>query len=225
MSHPHWPLFDVVVRTPRIELRHPDDDMCLELTKVAGIDMFPDGDVYFMSDWLSEESPLREQNSFKYWWSRRATWSVDDWTLVMAVIVDGHLAGVQEVGAQSFPAKRSVHTGSWLAAPFQARGVGREMREAILHLAFAGLGAKEALSEAFEGNERSIRDSRGVGYEDNGQSLGLRAGKFPAVHFGFRMSAERFAERRRDDIVIENLEPCLPMFGLAPDLKPLDPPV
>jgi hypothetical protein len=31
----------------------------------------------------------------------------------------------------------------------------------------------------------------------------------------FRMSRAMWLERRRDDIVIENLEACLPLLGLA----------
>jgi hypothetical protein len=38
------------------------------------------------------------------------------------------------------------------------------------------------------------------------------------------MSRDRFEEHRRDDIVIENLEPCLELFGLGADLAPLDGP-
>ena len=40
MTHPYWPLFDLVVRTPRLELRPPDDSMLVELARCAG-DIFP----------------------------------------------------------------------------------------------------------------------------------------------------------------------------------------
>lgn len=35
MAHPHWPLFDVAVRTPRLELRYPDDELLFELAGVV----------------------------------------------------------------------------------------------------------------------------------------------------------------------------------------------
>jgi RimJ/RimL family protein N-acetyltransferase len=42
------------------------------------------------------------------------------------------------------------------------------MRAAALHLAFAGLGAREATSEAFADNRASNRVSQTLGYEPNG---------------------------------------------------------
>jgi RimJ/RimL family protein N-acetyltransferase len=222
MPHPFWPLFDLVVRTPRLELRPPTDEMCVELARVSSPTMFPDGESYFELDWLSEPSPQRERHSLQYWWHNRAAFTPEDWRLDMAVIVDGRPVGSQGMFAERFPLRRSVETGSWLSASHQGRGLGKDMRAAILHLAFAGLGAEEAHSAAFEGNERSIGVSRSVGYEANGRQIGLRAGKKPSVHLNFRMSRERFEHYRRDDIVIENLEPCLELFGLAPDLTPVE---
>jgi RimJ/RimL family protein N-acetyltransferase len=221
MAHPYWPLFDLVVRTPRLELRFPTDETCVELASIASPEMFPDGEIHFVSDWLSDPSPVRERKSMQWWWRQRANFSPEAWQLEMAVIVDGHPVGVQELNAEKFVVQRSVHTGSWLAASHQGHGLGTEMRAAILHLAFAGLGAHEALSGAFLDNVRSIRVSRRLGYEDNGQQMGLRAGSTQAVHQNFRMTRERFDQRRRPDITIENLEPCLELFGLGPDLEPL----
>jgi RimJ/RimL family protein N-acetyltransferase len=221
MAHPFWPLFDLVVRTPRLELRSPTDEMCVELAQVASPTMFPGGESYFKLDWLSEPSPMRERHSLQYWWRNRATFTPEDWRLEMAVVIDGQPVGSQGIYAQNFPLCRSVETGSWLCASHQGRGLGKEMRSAILHLAFVGLGAMEAHSGAFEGNEASIGVSRSVGYEDNGRQISLRASRTPTGHLNFRMSRERFEERRRHDIVIENLGPCLELFGLSPDLAPL----
>ena len=39
---------------------------------------------------------------------------------------------------------RTVGTGSWLGRPYQGRGIGKEMRGAVLALAFDGLGAEVA---------------------------------------------------------------------------------
>jgi RimJ/RimL family protein N-acetyltransferase len=218
MAHPFWPLFDLVVRTPRLELRPPTDEMCVELARAAGPAMFPEGEIHFKADWLSEPSPLRERHSMQFWWSHRAGFTPEEWHLEMAVVIDGRPVGSQGVFAKRFPLCRSVSTGSWLSEEFQGRGLGKEMRAAILHLAFVGLGAEEAHSGAFEGNDRSIGVSRSVGYEDNGRQISLRAGMTPTGHLNFRMSRARFEQCRRHDIVIENLEPCLVMFGLGPDL-------
>jgi RimJ/RimL family protein N-acetyltransferase len=222
MAHPFWPLFDLVVRTPRLELRSPTDEMCVELARIASPDMFADGEVYFKSDWVSEPSPQRERHSLQFWWRHRALFAPDDWHLEMAVIVDDRVVGSQGMFAQRFPLRRSVETGSWLSAPAQGRGLGKEMRIAILHLAFAGLGANEARSSAFAGNHRSLGVSRSVGYKDNGQQIDVRAGTRPGVTQNFRMTREDFEQHRRPEIVIENLEPCLELFGLGPDLAPLE---
>jgi RimJ/RimL family protein N-acetyltransferase len=220
MAHPFWPLFDLVVRTPRLELRPPTDEICVQLAQAASPDIFPDGEDYFQSDWLSEPSPLRGRHSMQFWWGQRASFAPESWHLDMAVVVDGKVVGSQGIGATHFPSKRSVTSGSWLSSSVQGRGLGTEMRAAVVHLAFAGLGAMEAHSEAFEGNERSMRVSRAVGYEDNGQRIEIRAGGRVAASHCFRLTRERFEERRRHDIVIENLEPCLDLFGLGPDLAP-----
>ncbi len=214
MAHRSWPLFDLVVRTPLLELRHPDDEMCERLASAASSDMFPEGENQFHLDWTAEDSPDRERHSMQWWWRARGTFEPDDWHLTMAVVVGGEVVGCQDLRAKRFPLRRSVSTGSWLAPGAQGRGYGSEMRQAILHLAFAGLDALEAHSSAFATNERSIRVSRTVGYEDNGEEIALR-GEIPTRSLLFRMSRERFEERRRDDIAIDHLDACLPLFGLA----------
>jgi RimJ/RimL family protein N-acetyltransferase len=198
--------------------------MLVELAQAASPAMFPNGENYFKSDWLSEPSPVRQRHSMQWWWRQRAGFSPEDWHLDLAVVVDGNPVGSQGVGAHGFVLRRSVSTGSWLSAAFQGRGLGKEMRAAVLHLAFVGLGAQEALSSAFEGNDRSIGVSRAVGYEDNGSKLDLRAGGRVGLTHEFRMTREAHESHRRGDIVIENLEPCLELFGLGPDLDPLSPP-
>jgi hypothetical protein len=62
--------------------------------------------------------------------------------------------------AQDFSLLRSVGTGSWLGTEYQGQGIGKEMRSAVLHLAFAGLGAQIARSGAYFDNEASLRVSR-----------------------------------------------------------------
>jgi RimJ/RimL family protein N-acetyltransferase len=221
MAHPYWPLFDLVVRTPRLELRPPDDEMLVQLAEAADPGMFPAGEFHFTVDWLSPPSPTRERQAMQFWWLQRANWTPSEWSLTMAVVVDGTAVGVQDIGAKSFPLNRRVSTGSWLTPSVQGRGLGKEMRQAILHLGFVGLGAAEAHSGAFEDNVRSIAVSRAVGYEDNGFERSLRGGRTSGVHVNFRMTRERFQQVRRHDIEIENLEPCLELFGLAADLEPL----
>ena len=87
------------------------------------------------------------------------------------------------------------------------------MREAILHLAFEGLGAERAETEAFVGNEASAAVSAAVGYRPNGDfvhdggELGARAGQ------RFVLDRESWAPRRRTDVELVGVEPCRPLLG------------
>jgi RimJ/RimL family protein N-acetyltransferase len=165
----------------------------------------------FFVPWTDEGPERRAQASAQWFWTNRATWSSEKWTFNAACFVDGRPVGVQDLEGTHFGAVRSVETGSWLGRAHQGRGLGREMREAILHLAFAGLGAQEALSGAFEDNVASIATSRAVGYVENGEALGHRRdGSGRTVRF--RLSRQDWELRRRGDIEIVGLEACLDMF-------------
>ena len=85
------------------------------------------------------------------------------------------------------------------------------MREGILHLAFAGLGAEEALSGAFEDNAASLATSRAVGYQENGEARGQRRDASGRT-IRFRMGRDTWERRRRSDIEIVGLDACLDMF-------------
>ena len=65
-----------------------------------------------------------------------------------------------------------MKTGSWLGRSFQGRGIGTEMRAAVLELAFRGLGAATAESGALEGNAASARVSEKLGYRHDGLERG-----------------------------------------------------
>jgi RimJ/RimL family protein N-acetyltransferase len=56
-------------------------------------------------------------------------------------MVDGRPVAEQTLTGVHSSALGTVTTFSWLSADERARGLGHEMRAAILHLAFDGLGA------------------------------------------------------------------------------------
>ena len=116
--------------------------------------------------------------------------------------------------AERFAVLRTVGTGSWLGRIYQGKGIGTEMRAAVLHLAFAGLGADYALSSAFADNEASIGVTRRLGYEEIGRRLLVRRDA-PAWMIDFRLPRSRWEEHRRDDIVIVGLDACRELFGAA----------
>jgi RimJ/RimL family protein N-acetyltransferase len=206
-----WPLFDLVVRTPRLEVRLPTEDEFTALIEVIDQGIHAPDFLPFHNAWTEEEPTLRARSSAQWWWGQRAQWSPDKWTFTGAVFVDGQPVGVQDLMAEHFGTVRSVETGSWLGRQSQGRGLGREMREAILHLAFAGLGAEEALSGGFEDNAASLATSRSVGYVENGEALGAR-GDGAARTIRMRLSRPEWERRRRTDIEVIGLEGCLEMF-------------
>lgn len=147
-------------------------------------------------------------------WRLRGAWSPDDWSLGFMVIRNGEPVGVQDVHATDFLLLRSVSTGSWLGLAHQGQGIGREMRAAVLHLAFAGLNTLLATSAAFLDNPSSAAVSRSLRYEDDGYEFRAPRGKAAIVQ-RFRLTRDRWEAIRREDITIEGLEPCLELFGLA----------
>ena len=75
-------------------------------------------------------------------WPPKGSTSRTPGALSLVVLVDGHPVGVQEVEADDFAIQRQVASEPWLGMRYQGNGIGTEMRAAMLHLAFAGLGRK-----------------------------------------------------------------------------------
>jgi RimJ/RimL family protein N-acetyltransferase len=212
MQTVHWPLFELRIETPRVTLRYPDDDDVVALAELAAAGVHDPSWMPFSIPWTDVEPPLLQRSSLQYIWSTRAQWSSERWHMPMAVVVDDDIVGVQGIEAEQFAVLRCAKTGSWLGRRYQGKGIGTEMRAAILHLAFAGLGAEYASSSAFADNDASIGVSRRLGYEEVARRRVVRRDA-PAWMVELRMSRARWEEQRRDDIAIINLEPCLELFG------------
>lgn len=211
MAHPYWPVFDLVVRTPRLELRLPDDGELVELARLAGAGIH-DPSWQPMMGWTDQPSPQLERGVLHFHWGRRADWRPEQWSYNPVVLVDGTVVGTQGMGATDFARLGVVDTGSWLGREHQGQGIGKEMRAAILHLAFAGLGAIEAGSGYWHDNEASAKVSASLGYERNGERWMLRR-DVRDRQVEVRLRREVWEARRRDDIEIVGLEPCLELFG------------
>jgi RimJ/RimL family protein N-acetyltransferase len=214
MASDHWPLFGLFVRTPRIELRYANDDLLLQLA-AAGDDVIRPGGEPFEGDAsFYDRSPAGRQRWLRGQWSARAKTSPEWWVLVFVVVVDGQAVGAQEMTGSEFSRLRTVSSFSWLVRESQGHGVGKEMRAAMLHLAFEGLGAERALSEAFIDNAPSIGVSRAMGYVENGREWYTRPSG-PAEMRRFLLTRASWQQRRRSDIEIGGLAPCLPLLGLS----------
>jgi RimJ/RimL family protein N-acetyltransferase len=147
-------------------------------------------------------------------WRTRAEWRPEHWHLGMAVVVDDHIVGVQALLAEDFAMLRTVTTGSWLGRIYQGKGIGTEMRTAIVHLAFAGLGAEYAQSRAFVDNQASTAVTRRLGYEEVGRQLVVRRDA-PAWMADYRLPRWRWEQQRRDDITLTGVDACRALFGAS----------
>jgi len=144
---------------------------------------------------------------------KRHDWMPEAWDLELGVWLDGEPVGVQALMSERFAETRTVGTGSWLGRRFQRRGVGTEMRTAVLELAFRGLGADVARSGAIDGNAASLGVSEKLGYREVGRSTVAPRGEVVG-HADLELRSEEW--RPPLAVEIEGLEPCLPLFGLSP---------
>lgn len=214
MTHPLWPLFAVRLQTERLTLRLPTDDELVALAALARAGVHAAEEMPFAYPWTTLPSPAFEHGFAQFHWAQRAQWKPEAWNLELMVEVDGWPIGMQGLFARDFATLRTVGTGSWLGLPHQGLGFGKEMRQAVLALAFEGLGAEVAETEAMLDNPRSAGVSRSVGYVENG--LGRLAPTGVARDTQrFRMTRAEWFGRPRPSVAIEGLEPCLELFGAA----------
>src|SRR5207253_465320 len=96
--------------------------------------------------------------------------------------------------------ERTCPRRAWLAPGHRGRGIGKETRAAVLHLAFAGLEAREAESDVFTDNNASNRVSQALGYEPNGTTWDTRRGEVArAEDAGVQAAQRQVLKAERDD--------------------------
>jgi RimJ/RimL family protein N-acetyltransferase len=200
-----WPLFDLQVVTPRLALRYIDDELSVQLATLAAKGIHDPATMPFTEPWTDVPSPELERNSVQYYWRNRAETCVDRWNLDLAVLVDESAVGMCSVHAERFPQNRSLTTGSWLGRAYQGQGLGRELRQAALHLIFAGFDADLAVTRAWHDNAASIGVTRSLPYVETGTTVEMRRDRDDTM-VRFEMTAERWATIRRDDIRLVGIE-------------------
>jgi RimJ/RimL family protein N-acetyltransferase len=213
MPHPHWPLFDVEVRTPRLTLRYADDVALTELATLAAKGIHDPERMPFAVPWTDVDPPELERQAFRFWWGCRAETSPARWSLNLVALVDATVVGTTSLIASEFAVTRAFETGSWLGREYQGQGLGKEMRYATLQLGFDGFGAEQATTGAFTDNPASLGVTRSLGYEPNGRLRHERRGEL-AESLRFRMSREHWDTIRRDDITLHGVEAAAEMLGL-----------
>jgi RimJ/RimL family protein N-acetyltransferase len=213
MAHPTWPLYDLRIRTPALELRLPTDDELVALCDVARSGIHDPEFMPFGVAWTDKPSPQFERQFMQHHWGLRSAWTPERWQFNLAVFHEGEPIGFQDVGAKDFAVLREVVTGSWLGRACQGRGFGKQMRAAVLHLAFAELDAVVARTGAWFDNHPSQAVSRALGYRDNGVTRELRRG-VPTDHLHMRLVREHWQAHRFCEVTVEGLESCRDMFGV-----------
>ncbi|MFL6053086.1 MAG: GNAT family N-acetyltransferase [Actinoallomurus sp.] len=214
MGSSHWPLFELRLSTPRLRLRVPGLEDLEALADLA-VDGVHDPDVQpFAVPWTDAPPAERARGLLQYHWSEWAAWQPSAWALNLVADLDGTIVGTQGLIGTDFAILREVSTGSWVGRRYQGQGIGTEMRAAVLHLAFAGLGAEYAVSAAFADNEASFAVSRKLGYQHDGIERRVVRGR-PVVSRRVRLDRAGWQARRTVPVTIEGLAPCLPLFGLT----------
>ncbi len=201
-----YPPFDVRVATPRIELVGATDELLAQLVSAvrdgkanADPPAWDDPHSFYESD-----PDARVHGWLRGIWRGRGLTAPDRWRLYFVAVVDGEVIGMQDLIGFDFLTFGSVESSSWVSSDVRLKGLGTEMRSAILHLAFEGLGAKEATSEAGGDNMPSNRISERLGYEPNGTSWATHNG-VPNLGRRWRLTREAWLLTRRDDISLSGV--------------------
>ncbi len=208
----HFPAFALEVRTPHLVLRLPDDDDIVDLAELAARGVHDDDFMPFTEPWTRVPPPFQERNTMQYFWTQRGAQQSDAWNLPLVTRVDDVTVGSQGVFAKEWKTTRTVETGSWLGREHQGKGIGREMRSAILHLAFDGFAAEQAVTFAYADNPASLAVTEAMGYRPNGEDRVARDGQL-AVLRRFAMDRDAFDAIRRDDVDIVGADAVAELFG------------
>lgn len=171
-----WPLWHLVLRTPRLTLRPDDDEGLQELAALALRGVHPPEQMPFGYPWTDQAPGDLVRSALQHHWEARSRLTPSDWRINFLVRHDGRIVGSQGLSGKEFAITREVSTGSWLGMAYQGQGFGTEMRAAVLMLAFDHLGAVTARSSAFTDNPASLRVSRKLGYREDGTQVHVRRG-------------------------------------------------
>jgi RimJ/RimL family protein N-acetyltransferase len=210
----HFPQAGLRLRTPRLELRLPDLEELAELGELAIAGIHPPDTMPFLTPWTRDSPDKIALGVIQHHLRSLSEWKPDNWSLKLSVFHEGTTIGIQEINAQDLALRRQVRSGSWLGKAYQGKGLGTEMRAAVLHLGFAGLDAQEAMSFAFTHNAASQAVSRKLGYVMDGTEREVVDGEL-VIDTRLRLTRDAWEKHRTVDVTIDGLEPCRALFGLA----------
>jgi RimJ/RimL family protein N-acetyltransferase len=207
-----WPLFGLVIRTPRLELRLPREEELAALAEVAYRGAFQPGEQPFLTPWGDGTPEGRARSVLTGQWRGLAGWTPQKWELALGVFADGEPLGMVALMARDFPVVRQVTTWSWLGLEHHGKGYGTEARAGLLTLAFDHLGAASARTDVFQDNHASQAVSRKLGYEPDGISIDARDGE-ALISDRLRLTAAKWATQQHPEVTVTGLKPCLAEFS------------
>ncbi|KAK1179162.1 GNAT family protein [Streptomyces sp. NBS 14/10] len=213
----YWPPYGLRLTTPRLELRLPDLELLDELAAIAAAGVHDPAEMPFSFAWTDNPPEQVGRSTFQHLLGTIAQWSPEKWTMSFVVLHEGKVVGRQDLFATDFAVTRQAETGSWLGLAHQGQGIGTEMRAAVAHLAFEGLGARSVISGAMLENARSLGVSRRIGYRPDGIEVLSVRGQARTIQ-RLRLERADWEARRTVPVEVAGLEPCLELFGVgAPD--------
>ncbi len=209
---PYWPPSGLVLTIGELILRPVAEADLDELADLlpADLEMNPHTPRPFdLPEPQARGVALRQER-----WKTMGSWNPDSWDLGFLVRYGDRPIGMQSLEAEDFAVLRTVETASWLAVEFRGRGFGKLARTAVLALAFDGLGAEVALTEAWTDNAASLGVSRSIGYLPNG-SVRHRRGDAASEMPRLRLDRSQWRSVPRPQVAIAGLDSCLAWFGAA----------
>lgn len=196
----HWPPHALVLTTPSLVLRGMTEADAVALAAVVPEDLEHDPR-------LAHASPGADV--LQAYWRNAGLWQPTDWVCEFVVLHDGVPIGLQALEGKDFPARRTVDSHSWLVAGVRGQGFGKQMRAAVLSLAFDHFGAEYAVTEAWADNAASLGVSRALGYVDNGVDV------HPGPRLMQRLVLPASSWTSPVPVEVAGVEGCRPLFGLT----------
>ncbi len=212
MTHRFWPVLDIRLATPLVQLRpmtEADQDE-LAVLLPDDVELDPAATSYPGRDGRAGRGTVLHQG----YWKSYGTWSPEAWRLSFVVTSGGAVVGVQELEGNDFARLGTLDSSSFLVERARGHGLGKEMRRAVLALGFGPLAAEVAVTEAWQDNAASLGVSRSLGYRPNGEALHRRGdGVDTMVHLRLTR-ADWLAGDLAAGVEVAGYEAALPFFGV-----------
>jgi RimJ/RimL family protein N-acetyltransferase len=210
----HFPLLGLRLRTRDLVLRLPEPAELAALADLAADGVHEPQTMPFTVPWTQQPPADRARSVVTHHWGVLGGWTAHGWSLPLTVFRGGVVVGQQSISARDFAVTTECSTGSWLALRLHGQGIGTQMRAAVAHLAFDGLGATDLVSAAFLDNPASLAVSRKLGYQPDGIARHAVQGRLQIAQ-RLRLTRDAWLRSRQVEVTVEGLRECLPLLGLT----------